>query len=448
MFTHYGKKGKSSQTKPLKDLTKIIPAAILLSEEKREALMTQIKTASALDEARFDSLSLNLVNNLVNHCQSLPDTSSSYYSQQGGLLDHALNRTEAALSLFQQYLMLDSQEKLSEEQSLWQYALFSAAILQGIGKLQIDYLIELYDNNGQLLKQWNPLLENLVEVGSYYRYEFQKESSVEFRRRLNLLIARLLMPSSGFAWIASNPEVLAVWLALLNEDIEAAGTLGAILVRANAISIQRYFNQFMLRAYGSRSGRYGRVGTFSGGVPESVPEMEQQIGIEFLQWLTKSLDAGKIMINKAPLFMVPGGLMITSEVFDRFMRENPEYKNRQAAVQNGFLSLGLHRLGADGNLISRFEQNSNQQMHSGILLADYAVALPANVQLHNLHTGKSVTISATQLISQAGLNANHFTSPQAANPNIGLNHLNAAGKWQAEPAVPAATLKPGVTNGA
>ncbi len=447
MFQRYGKKGNTSQTKPLKDLTKIIPSEILLAEEKRDNLMKQIRNASALDEARFDSLSLSLVNNFGNHCQNLPDTYSSYYSQQGGLLDHALNRTEAALNLFQQYVILDEQGELSEDQSLWQYALFSAAILQGIGKLHIDYIVELYDNNGQLLKQWNPLLENLIEVGSYYNYEFQKESSEEFRRRLNLLIARYVMPASGFSWIASNSEVLAVWLALLNEDMEAAGTLGAILVRANAIAIQRYFNQFMLKAFGSRGSRYGRVGTFTG-VPESVSEIEQQIGIEFIQWLEKSLDGGKIMINKAPLFMVPGGLMITSEVFDRFMMENPEYKNKQA-VQNGFLSLGLHRLGADGTPNSRFEQNSNQQMHSGILFANYAVALPANLQLHNMHTGKSVTISATELIHQARLSSTYFTSKQATNSSVTAGHLNVAGQWQSEASSPSSqiSLNPGVTNG-
>lgn len=447
MFNRYGKKGKSLQTKSLKDLTRIIPAALLLAEDKREGLMQQIRESSALDEARFDSLSLSLVNNFINHCQSLPDTSTSYYSQQGGLLDHALNRTEAALSLFQDYLMLDAQAELTEEQSLWQYALFSAAILQGAGKLQIDYSIELYDNNGQFLKQWNPLIESLVVVGSHYSYQFQKESDAEFRRRLNLLIARLLMPASGFAWIASNPEVLAIWLALLNEDFEAAGTLGAILVRANAIAIQRYFNQLMLKVHGSRGGRYGRVGTFTG-VPESVAEIEQQIGIEFIQWLTKSLESGRLMINKAPLFMVPGGLMITSEAFDSFMREHPDYKNKQAAL-NGFLSLGLHSLGADDSIYSRFEQISNQQMHSGIVFADYAVALPSEVQLYNLHTGKSMTISSTELIHQVQFSGQYFISQQAAFTSTPLTHLNHSGQWQAEPAVsPQASMKPGVTNGA
>ncbi|KTD07653.1 conjugal transfer nickase/helicase domain-containing protein [Legionella jamestowniensis] len=447
MFHRYGKKAKSLNAKSLRDLTRIVQAPLLLAEDKRKVLITQIREASALENARFDSLCLSLMHNFVNHCQNLPETANSYYSQQGGFLDHALNRTEAALSLFKQYIIQEGQAELTEEQKLWQYALFSAALLQGIAKLQIDFSIELYDNHGQFLKQWNPLLESLVAVGSHYSYEFQKETDEEFRKRLNLLLARLLMPAGGFAWIASNPQVLAVWLALLNEDLQGAGTLGAILIRANAIALQRYFNQMMVRNYGARSGRYGRVSTFAGGAPESITEIEQQMGVEFIQWLTKALDSGRIMINKAPLFMVPGGMLMLPDVFKLFVREHPEYKNWQA-VQNGFLSLGLHRLAPDGSIHSRFEQSHTQQMHTGIVFADYAVALPAKVQLHHLNTGKNNTISTTELIYQSQSHS-HLTRQQ---PNLQVSampHLSATGKWQplTTPVVPP-MLKPGVTNGA
>ncbi|ARG98724.1 TraI domain-containing protein [Legionella micdadei] len=446
MFHRYGKKGKSSQTRSLKDLTRIIASSLLLGEEKRSVLLRQIKESCALGEARFDGLCISLVHNLVNHCQNLPETSTSYYSQPGGLVDHALNRTEAALNLFQNFLIQDSQDGLSEEQKLWQYALFSAAILQGIGKLQTDFSVDLFDGNGQFLKQWNPLLESLVAVGHYYGYQFQKETDEAFRRRLNILIARFLMPAGGFAWIASNPDVLAVWLALLNEDTEGAGTLGAILIRADAIAIQRYLSQLGLKGgYGSgRGGRYGRISTFTDRVPESIAEKEQQIGIEFIQWLTNSLKSGLIMINKAPLFMVPGGLLICAEMWDMFMKNNPQYNSIQA-IRNGFLSLGMHHIGADGNVIFRFEQSSNQQMHSGIIFENYAVALPEEVQLHNISTGKVTTISATELIYQAQFNSSYFTSKQAIHSASPMLHLNSSGRWVAEnPALLQASPRPGV----
>lgn len=429
MFHRQRKSPSSAQTKSLKDLVRHVAAPQFLAEDKRQLLLQKMKELSGLEASRYESLCVVLIENLVNYCQSLPETTNSYYSQVGGLVDHALNRTEAALSLFQDFMLQDQPDLLSEEQKLWQYALYSAAILQGIGKLFIDYRINLYDINGQLLKQWNPLLESLNNTGSYYDYEFQKESDIEFRRRLNLLIARALMPVSGFAWIASNPQILAIWLALLNEDQRSAGTLGAILIRADAIAIQRYITDHMLKNIAGRTGRYGRAGTFSGGVPETLADKESAMGVEFIQWMIKALDEGRIMINKAPLFMVPGGMLMCQEMFQLFVREHPEYKNWQA-VQNGFLSLGLHRRGIDGSLMSRFEQAHNQQMHSGIVFSEYAVALPGSVSAVQLNTGKVETISAIELIHRAQF-PSQFTQQQNAVNVTSLQKLSASGQWKA-----------------
>ncbi len=426
LFHRQRKTVLSSQVKSLKDLTRMVTATQFLAEDKRQTLLKKMKALSGLEELRYESLCVTLIDNLVNYCQSLPETANSYYSQSGGVVDYALNRTEAALSLFQDFMLQDQPDLLSEEQKLWQYALYSAAVLQGIGKLFVEYKINLFDSNGQLLKQWNPLLESLVNTGSFYDFDFQKEADVEFRRRLNLLLAKALMPASGFAWIASNPQVLAIWLALLNEDQRSAGTLGALLIRADAIAIQRYISDFMVRN-AHKGGRYGRAGTFTGGVPESLVEKEQAMGVEFIQWLTKSLDDGKIMINKAPLFMVPGGMLMCQEMFALFVREHPEYKNWQA-VQNGFLSLGLHTRGADGSAMSRFEQAHNQQMHAGVVFSEYAVALPDSVEVHNINTGKIESISATELVHKAQYTS-QFTQQQNVIAVPPLQKLTATGQW-------------------
>ncbi|WP_419421119.1 TraI domain-containing protein [Legionella sp. D16C41] len=444
MFHRNGKKG--SGQKPLKDLIRIMSAEEILAEEKRASLLQQIRTTCSLEQARFDSLCLSIIQNLINYVQVLPEASNTYYSQLGGLLDYALNRTESALNLFKNFVLLEDDANYSEEQRLWQYALYSAALLQGIGKIQIDYQVELYDNNGQFLKLWNPLLENLVSVGSHYSYNFQKEANIDLRRRLNILLARALMPNSGFTWIASDSQVLAVWLALLNEDPYSAGTLGAILIRADAIALQRYLNQLNFKLNSNRNNRYGRAGTFAGFVPESVSEIEQQIGVQFIQWLGKSLESRIIMINKAPLFMVPGGLLMSPEIFKWFVREHPEYKNWQAA-RNGFLSLKLHQIGPDGNIEARFEQNKTKQMHSGVVFSGYAIALPNSVSVHNLNTGKVATWSAIELIHSAQ-SSSHFTALEKPNLTTSLQVLNKSGQWQINTATeqPDPKLNSGITS--
>jgi integrating conjugative element relaxase (TIGR03760 family) len=441
LFRRLRKKGANQRVKMLKDLTRVVNFEQMLSDDKRTTLLEQIRSACFLEDERFDSLCLTIIHHLIYHCQQLPDSSNSYYTQPSGLLDYALDRTNIALTLFKQYVIKDEKTNFSEEQKLWQYALLSAALLQGIGKLYVDYHVELYDSSGQFLKPWNPLLENFSLIGSYYNYTFKKETNSELRRLLNSLLARFLMPASGFNWIASDPQVLATWLALLNENPYFAGTLGIILIRANALAISHYFNQQHKKAHGLRASRYALMNTFTGGALESVNHIEQQIGIEFIQWLNKSLASCSLMINKGPLLMVPGGMLMSPEIFALFVRENPEFKNWQA-VQNGFLSLKLHRLAPDGSTNSRFEQPHTQQLHNGILFSEYAVALPAkeNIQLHNLDTGKVVAISATEIIHLAQYNT-HFNQQNHNIASKSLNKLNTAGQWQdANPAQAIAPL--------
>ena len=122
MFHRSGKSIKSTQTKPLKDLTRILPAAQLFGDEKRQVLLKKIMELSGLEPTRYDSIGLNLIHNLGNYYQNLPETANGYYAAAGGLLDHALNRTEAALGLLRQLIIKEEQEDYSEEQKLWLYA--------------------------------------------------------------------------------------------------------------------------------------------------------------------------------------------------------------------------------------------------------------------------------------------------------------------------------------
>lgn len=424
LFHRQPKPAVSLRTKQQKNLTRMQQSIHLLTDEKRQNLLTKIRELVDLEDPRYKSLCSTLIDSLVNYCQQLPETANSFYSAAGGVVDYALNRTEAALSMFKDFMVQDSTEPLSEIQKLWQYTLFSAAILQGIGKLFVDYQITLFDANGNELKQWNPLLESLIQTGSYYDYAFEKESEVEFRRRLNLLLAQDLMPLSGYAWIASNPEILRIWLALLNEDLRSAGTLGALLIRADAIAKQRYLSEFMSKTLIHKTGTFGRAGTFTGGTPESLADKSQAVGVEFLNWLTDALSNGKVIVNKAPLFMVPGGMLMSQEMFQLFVKEHPEYKNWQA-IQSGFLSLGLHA----GDVDARFEQSPNNQVRSGVVFSEYAIALSDTVNVHDVGTGTINSMSAMELINKAQT-PSHFTQQQNAITPTSLQKLDASGQWK------------------
>lgn len=425
MFRRQQKPEVSLRAKKLKNLTRMQQPIYLLTDEKRQQLLQKIRELIDLEDPRYKSLCSTLMDNLVNYCQQLPETMNSFYSAAGGVVDYALNRTEAALSMFKDFMVQDRSEPLSEVQKLWQYTLFSAAILQGIAKLYLDYHITQFDGNHKELKEWNPLLESLIHTGSYYDYTFKKESEVEYRRQLNLLLGRDLMPVSGYAWIASNPEVLRIWVALLSEDWRSAGTLGALLIRADAIAKQRYLSEFMSKTFIHKTSTFGRAGTFTGGTPESLADKSQALGVEFLNWLTDALSKGKIVVNKAPLFMVPGGMLMSQEMFQLFVQEHPEYKNWQA-IQNGFLSLGLHAVDASADVNARSE----------VVFSEYAIVLSDTVDVHDVSTGKTNAMSAMELINKAQT-PSHFTQQQNAITPTSLQKLDASGQWnKAEKAAP------------
>jgi integrating conjugative element relaxase (TIGR03760 family) len=405
--------------KPPTGLHEFYPPIHILSEPHREDLLTKIKEYCSFEESKFQALCDSLFTNLTNHCQLLPETLNTFYSSTGGYLDHALNRTEAALDLFKNFI-LQTEEKITEEQKIWIYVLFSASMLQGIGKLHLDYEVSLYDAHGKNIKIWNSLLENLVSSGKFYSYTLKQHEEDDLRCRINLLLARMLMPVSGFNWIASNPEALEVWLALINEDYQSAGTLGLILIRADAIAIQRDFQELFEQNQG-RNDILDRLSTFAENHDPRLGK-DKLIGVTLIQWVADSLDKGLLMINKAPLLMVPGGLLMLPDLYKLFIREHPEFKNAQA-LQKGVLSLGLHerakRAAATGA--------ATKEEMQGVVLKTYAVALPHSVNVHNSTAGTTTKTSALELIqAQMSGNINKLGTPE----HKGLNSLNSEGKWE------------------
>lgn len=421
MFHSHDKKTPFTPFKPLRDLTAVISPEDFLSEPKRKIILQNLMDLMPLEKLRFDSICLNLVKTLNGYYQQLPDTFNGYYAIFAGLFDHAFNRTEAALQLLQQF-MVTEQHGASERQALWCYALFSASMLQGIGKLSTDYHVELFDVHGQPLHIWNPIIEDLATNCSYYHYTAKSTGSDDLRRLLNVLLAREIMPTSGFAWIASDQEVLAAWLALLHENYESAGTFGMMFIRAEAIAIQLYLDSAQFKVAQARGTKQYSTGTFIDRELDVSVEKSALAGQRFINWLKNSLESGHLILNKSPLLMASGGIVMCEELFQLFVREHPAYKNWQA-VQRSFWSIGLQH-------VSREDASLANASSSDLVLTDYAVVLPDTLHSKDAHTGKVATITAIELLSQTHLAA----APQ---------HLNGAGDWNMAGPAPALS-KPGL----
>lgn len=335
-------------------LTTLTPEQ-LLNTPKRQELIQRIKKLNSnatIDESeqRFSQLITPLINTLCLYFQKLPASDNQHYAQLGGLIDHSLNRTEAALQLAQEFILKDSHEGHTKEQLLWIYALTTASLLLNIGKLYTEFSVQYTLPAQHAIIRWNPLQESLAKTERHYQYQFKSEPSTTLRHRITLILAKQLMPTSGFKWISSNENVLAVWLALLNEDREGAGTLGAILDYADAIAIQRYLMEYIQKMHNDASKPH-RMGTFID-KPQKVTihEQEQLAGAQFLQWLKQSLEKGKITLNQKIVWLTSGGLVMSPEAFDLFLKDFPGYRPQQA-IQRGFLSWGYGRINSISKII-------------------------------------------------------------------------------------------------
>ncbi len=418
---HRPKPPAQTETKSLSTLTPILSAEQLLAERKRQDMLQAIANTSKFEQAHYENMATSLIQQVAYYCQRIPE-GSVYFAGPGGLLDHALSRTQAATKLLREYLLPPPSSQLSDDQKRWWYALFSASLLRGIGTLCIEHRVHRYSIKGHFLKQWEPLFENIGQINHYYSHEFDSREDSPMKRRLTLLMAKKLMPESGLAWIAENKDIFSVWLALLDEDTEGARALGAILDRADSLVIQHELNEIPLKTGPFKRPNAGISSFIEPAAGEALLGKEHAAGLEFLQWLQNKIEAGHFLLNRAPIFSVPGGVLVCIEAFQLFAKEHVHYKNWNT-VQQSFLSLKIHQLGIEGTAVNKYEQGEG-------LVTKNSIILPETISIKNTKTHEINKTTATALaIGETGM------------------HISNKGEWILEQTPPQPSLGPKVGTG-
>lgn len=414
MFYREEKKIKPLRRKSIKNLESVETHEILLQDKKRQELLLQIHKNLALSASEHKKIAQPLLETIACFYQQLPET-SLYYGQRGGLLDHALHRTEAALQLMHQLLRKDS-EAPSEKQSIWLYAVFSAGLIRGAGKLYSEYKVSIYNETEDFVQLWRPVHDNMNAIGAFYTHEFTQDIDETGRRHITVLLAKRLMPEKGLALITAHPDIFYAWLALLEEDKDGAGALSAILDRADAIALQRYLLKYAEEHKHLLDQAPGRMGTFMDTTPESTVDRERVLGAEFLLWVRDSLADGKLLLNKPPLnaFISPNGVVLSSETFDKFMQEHLKFKNKYA-LQRAVRTWQQHSLSAT-------PPNDDFQLVTQMTL-DNAL-LPETVTVFSAKTDDVTSVRALDLIHD--LPAYSLEHDRAPTP---VRQLNEHGQW-------------------
>lgn len=415
-------------------ISRILTTGQLQSEDKRAAQLQTLLPLTGLSEENYALYCQRLLDEYCLYLQDLPETRNSYFSTKGGFISHGLSRCEASLKACRAYFVNDEgnpAKELSEDQQQWMYCLFSASFLRGIGKLLADLLVDMFDGAGTHLGRWNPLQGPMNRLGAtFYDYDFDVPQHGTFRRRVTIALATKIMPAKGLAWLSSNKKVYEIWLALLDDDMRAAGTLGIIMDKADAFAINRFFQERAIAAYQAGGDPTKLISSqFNAGddgePAQKVGDIPQE-GVEFIKWLAKALGSAQLMVNKSPLLSVPGGLLMSPDLFKLFIKENPQFKSWQA-VQKAFSAMGLHSLGADGQALQTFKDGKSNSSHSGVVLSAVGVVLPETFKAVDLTSG------ATKSVARADFAAiSHSSGHMVSQSNTGANvaqALSKSGQW-------------------
>lgn len=406
---------KPNQSKA--DLCRMSSMDDLLAIPKVKQLMKIMQTLFRYDPAYYEQYAFPMIKRMLRYVECLPDSQNNFFADRCGYIEYALLRAEAALNLLGEYIEPRQEEQWTEIQRCWQYALFTAALLQSIGKLFLDYQVDGYNEQGQWLSTWNPLIDGLMPHAPYYAFTMDKCENKELRVRLNLLLAQSILPQAGLLWISSYPEVFEAWLALIQEDTQSVRVLGPILSMADAKVQAEAMEAWLEKQKGQRSRAFR---TFDAPSAESIKDLTTLSGVQFVQWLSQQLAAGELAINDPMLKLNPSGLTVHEDLFKLFVKDFPTFKSWQAA-QKGFASLGFHDTAVNT---------------AEVLFSRFGRVLPGKLKFNPPGQGSATWVSAVEMMNYA-LRGVQGVAGKDLHQVMALDKLNAQGQWVAtEPVRP------------
>ena len=265
-------------------------------------VIDEIKVLSKMPAAHFQLYYQQVLSAFFEYVQCLP----RYWSGPlFGLLHAGLSRAVVALRDY-------DQQYPKEAGYLHRYALFSAALLQDIGRVLVSQKIVAVDEAGELIAPWAPFTGSLVALGyTHYRLLPMNGAYQRIDHRVRPIFARQLLPEMGYDWLASDMAVFADWLSALNEDDQwTGGVLTTLLSSTKKADLLAEEERLMQAALAVKS----------------HPGLLTQHGQAFYDWFTKWLESGEAMINSAgsEVHVFDNGVFLDERLLTRFLSEYKE----------------------------------------------------------------------------------------------------------------------------
>ncbi|MDF3055290.1 MAG: hypothetical protein K0Q74_1197 [Gammaproteobacteria bacterium] len=276
----------------------VLPGETLLSAPCFPHLLHKIKAHCGVKDLHYEALYGHLLSDFAAFVQAVPLLPEG---KPGTLLVYSVERATKSLEKYHQTNEKDFDIRFA-------YAVFTAALLQDLGKILGQQRIAICDAEGAVIEDWLPHSAPMPE-GAYYRLWFWDNRWFFISKFSAPLLARQIMPASGFNWIAQDLPTYKMWLeALLGEGSEEENKLLKFLAMVDP----------------GDSGGNKRI-------PSAILKPYQPIattdGDAFLEWLEEGLLNGKISTNKpdSMVFILPSDevFLVCPSIFQEFLRQHP-----------------------------------------------------------------------------------------------------------------------------
>jgi integrating conjugative element relaxase (TIGR03760 family) len=369
--------GNQNQLIPVKQ------AAQLYAFPHRKKYIEPFQELLSIETAMFNEYCKPVLRNVSEYFQDLPYSREGVHSLPGGLLNFALERTYHALSMSRSYFLPTGSElvALTLPQQLWAYAVFTASLLQDVGHASIQFKVEMYDKDKKPKGEWHPFIGAMTKQGEYYQFDYLEEKALEVKRQTTVLLAKHFMPSKGFEWLASNPQVFDIWLALLQGDDVRSGTFGPTLLRAEAMVIKHFLADMQNTNLAAEIGKgrmkdlFGKAGSFKNIASKNKLDSINRAVQEFLAWLKDSVIKEKMKIGDDSLKVAEGGLLLTDELFEKYAAETGQDADK---VRKAVTSYGITKPVGPTAMQSYIQVKSGAQF-KGVILNNLFLTVPASM---------------------------------------------------------------------
>ena len=372
----------------------------LLATPTIQSLLHKLKILVNAPDTIYHALYDQCLLNYVDFIQSLPSYKNKTYNQAGGLLALAIERTYAAMANYRKQHPIKSikPENMPAKLALYTYALFTAGLFYNAGYVATNFWISVCDSKGHDSKQWQPLKENMGNLGTHFRYSYLSTNYDALAGRYSLLFAKHLMPVDGLTWIASDIEVMDYWTATLEGDERGGGLFAKQTLLAEeqlelqdeailhilGIPLREEYYQLGKEEKQSTSDFFDKeTAENHDKQQEKPPIMEKdkarhfyqssvaiterdvtggytyELGEKFIAWLRNGIEGATIKVNRKDSLahVVQGGLLlINPEIFKAFLKANPHIKSNWQQVASDFEKLNIS-IGA----VNRLQQYTTAQ---------------------------------------------------------------------------------------